>query len=72
MNTEKILKEMDILAEKAAKIREEVASIEDYSVVEPKLDELEAISDRMLELHQMNQEVILENLFNEIKKYFGL
>lgn len=72
MNTEEILKEMDILEEKAAKLREEIVAIEDYYMAKPKIDKLEAITNRMFELHQMNQAVILENLFDEIEKYLGL
>ena len=72
MNTEEILKEMDTLEEKAAKLREEIVVTEDYWAAKPKIDELEATTNRMFELHQMNQAVILENLFDEFKEYFGL
>lgn len=72
MSTEEFLKEMDVLEERAAKLREEVIAIDDYSVVKPKLDELEAISNRMFEIYQMNQAVLLENLFEELEEYFGL
>ncbi len=72
MNTEEILKEMDTLEEKAAKLREEIVDIENYMVAKPKIDELEATTNRMFELHQMNQALLLENLFEEFEKYFGL
>lgn len=72
MTTEEFLKEMDVLEEKAAKLREEIIAIDDYSIVKPKLDELEAISNRMFEIYQMNQAVLLENLFKELEEYFGL
>ena len=71
MNTEEILKEMDALEEKAAKLREEIA-VEDYITAKPKIDELKAITNRMFELHQMNQALLLENLFDEFEKYLGL
>lgn len=72
MNTDEILKEMNVLEEKAAKLREEILAIEDYLVAKPKLDELEAITNRMFELHQMNQALLLENLFEELEEYLGL
>lgn len=72
MSTEEFLKEMDVLEERAAKLREEVIAIDDYTMVKPKLDELEAISNRMFEIYQMNQALLLENLFEELEEYFGL
>ena len=72
MTTEEFLKEMNVLEEKAAKFRDEIIAIDDYSIVKPKLDELEAISNRMFEIYQMNQAVLLENLFEELEEYFGL
>ena len=72
MTTEEFLKEMNVLEEKAAKLRDEIIAIDDYSIVKPKLDELEAISNRMFEIYQMNQAVLLENLFEELEEYFGL
>ena len=72
MTTEEILKEMNVLEEKAAKLREEIVAIEDYYVAKPKIDELEATTNRMFELHQINQAALLENLFEEFKNYFEL
>ena len=72
MSTEEFLKEMDVLEERAAKLREEVITIDDFTIVKPKLDELEAISNRMFEIYQMNQALLLENLFKELEEYFGL
>lgn len=72
MSTEEFLKEMDVLEERAAKLREEVIAIDDFTMVKPKLDELEAISNRMFEIYQMNQALLLENLFEELEGYFGL
>lgn len=72
MSTEEFLKEMDVLEERAAKLREEVIAIDDFTIVKPKLDELEAISNRMFEIYQMNQALLLENLFEELEGYFGL
>lgn len=72
MTTEEILKEMNILEEKAAKLREEIVAAKDYMAAKPKIDELEAITNRMFELHQMNRELILETFFEELQEYLGL
>lgn len=72
MTTEEILKEMDVLEEKSAKLREEIVDAKDYMTAKPMIDELEANTNRMFELHQMNQAALLENLFDEFKEYFGL
>lgn len=72
MTTEEILKEMDILEEKAAKLREEIVAAKDYMAAKPKIDELGATTNRMFELHQMNRELILETFFEELQEYLGL
>lgn len=72
MTTEEILKEMDALEERAAKLREEIIAEEDFLKAKPIIDELEQVTSRMFELHQKNQAVILENLFEELQEYFGL
>ena len=72
MTTEEILKEMDALGERSAELREEVIAAENFMEAKPKLDELEKLSNRMFELHQMNQEALLKNLFEELKEYLGL
>lgn len=72
MTTEEILKEMDILEEQSAKLREEIVAAKDYMTAKPMIDKLEANTNRMFELHQMNQAALLEKLFDEFKEHFGL
>lgn len=72
MTSDEILKEMDVLEEQAKKLREEITTERVYLVAKPKIDELEKITNKMFELHGMHQATLLDNLFDELKEYFGL
>ena len=72
MKTDEILKELDILEEQAKKLREEIVAEDDFLAAKPKIDELEQVSNRMFELHHIHQASLLDNLYDELKEYFGL